>query len=83
MKIYFFEDGTAYIADYAFEVDEPQCSISFALADGDSTFAPRYAVEGTKLVDKYPGKSDEEVAMELQAEEAERAAAIATQNPAA
>ncbi len=45
MKIYFFEDNISYVADFAFKEDEPPCVASFVLADGASTFAPRYAVE--------------------------------------
>jgi hypothetical protein len=80
MKIYFFEDNISYVADFAFKEDEPPCVASFVLADGASTFAPRYAVENKKLVDKYAGKTDEQVITILQAAEKAKAEELAAQN---
>ena len=83
MKLYFFEDGVSYVADFANAEDEPKDAVaSFVIADGKSTFASRYAVENKKLVDKYPTKTDEEVAVILQQAEAAKAAEIAAQHPA-
>lgn len=80
MKIYFFENGNAAIADYANEEDQPESIASFDLPDKASTMSLRYALEDGKLVDKFKGKSDEEVVTALQAAEAAKAAEIAAQN---
>lgn len=77
MKIYFFEDGVSYVADFANSADEPDCVKSFAIADGKSTLASRYALENDKLVDKYKGKTDEEVIAILQEAETAKAAELA------
>jgi hypothetical protein len=83
MKLYFFEDGVSYVADFANAEDEPKDAIaSFTIADGKSTFAPRYVIENKKLVDKYPTKTDEEVAVILQQAEATKAAELAAQHSA-
>lgn len=80
MKIYFFEDGRKAVMDFAEAADEPECVASFPIASGKSTLAARYALEEGKLVDKFSGKTDEEVATALQAAEAAKAAEIAAQN---
>lgn len=80
MKIYFFADGLLLIADFANAADEPECVASFPLEAGASTFGARYALENGELVDKFPGKSDEEVAAALQAAEEAKAAELAAQN---
>lgn len=36
--------------------------LSRPLLEGESTFGPRYSVEEGRIVDKYPDKTDEEVA---------------------
>lgn len=69
--------------DFADAADEPECVASFTLASGKSTLAARYALEDGKLVDKFSGKTDEEVATAIQAAEEAKAAEIAAQNPPA
>jgi hypothetical protein len=39
------------------------------LTEGESTFAPRYALEDGQIVDRFPGKTDEEVVAAREAEE--------------
>lgn len=81
MKIYFLTPGDRpLIAEFAKESDAPPHSAAFDLADGDSTFDLRYALEAGKLVDKFPGKSDDEVAAALQAAEQAKAEELAAQN---
>ncbi len=77
MKIFFFADGRAMVAEFADESLEPECTASFPLTAKQSTFASRYALENGKLVDKYPGKTDEDVATLLQEAEAAKAAELA------
>lgn len=73
MKIYFFDDK-AIIADF---LEEPSHLASFELTEGMSKFAPRYALDDSKLVDKFPGKTDDEVISELQAAEVAKAEKLA------
>ena len=73
MKIYFFENGSCDILGFSNPNDEPECLASFELGEEDSHFAPRYSLENKKPVDKYPGKSDEEVAKILQDAESKKA----------
>lgn len=82
MKIYFKDEKTACVADVGQEGIEPQHIAAFELKDGQSTFVPRYALEGGKLVDKFSGKTDEEVAVALQEAEAQKAAALAAEHAA-
>ena len=54
------------------------------LLEGESTFGPRYSLEDGQIVDKFPGKTDEEVAALVAAQEpaaAEVAAALAEVSP--
>lgn len=58
--------------------------LSRPLREGESTFGPRYGVEDGQIVDKYPNKTDEEVAILVAAQEAavaEVAAALAEVSP--
>ncbi len=81
MKIYFFTETRADVMDFANPADEPTNIVaSFELADGQSTFVPRYKLEDGQLVDKFPSKTDEEVAVLLQQEEAVKAAQLAAAN---
>ena len=81
MKIYFFTETRADVMDFANPADEPTNVVaSFELAAGQSTFSPRYALEDGQLVDKFPGKTDEEVAVALQQAEAAKAAELAAAN---
>jgi hypothetical protein len=78
MKIYFFERESAYVADFVFVEDEPKnYTAAFELQPGQSHFAARYSVENQTLVDKYPDKTDDEVAVILQQLELEKVAQIA------
>lgn len=80
MKIYFLNPGDRpFIAEFPNEDDAPAHSASFDLAEGASTFELRYALEAGKLVDKFKGKSDDEVAAVLQAAEQARAEELAAQ----
>lgn len=72
MKIYFLTETNAVVGSFE-KGFEPEHLKSFTLAEDASTFAPRYKLEGGKLVDAYPDLDDEEVAVKLQ--EAEAAAA--------
>lgn len=67
-KIYRICCGDRMIGDWVHSED---------LADGQSSFVPRYSFNGTALVDNYDGMTDEEVAEALQAAEAADAAAKA------
>lgn len=51
--------------------------VSRPLLDGESSFGPRYALEGDSIVDKFPGKTDEEVAVLVAAQEAAVANTVA------
>lgn len=57
--------------------------LSRPLLEGESTFGPRYGVEDDQIVDKYPGKTDEEVAALVAAQgiAADVAAAITEISP--
>lgn len=76
MKIYFFEDGKKSVMDFSNTDDEPECVASFEIENGKSFFAPRYEMVDKKLVDKYVGKSDEDVALILQKNEIAKAKEI-------
>lgn len=58
--------------------------VSRPLLDGESSFGPRYALEGDSIVDKFPDKTDEEVAALVATQEtaaADIAAAITEVSP--
>lgn len=77
MKLYFWSETNASVA--WFEGEAPAHIAAFELAEGQSTLANRYALENGELVDKYEGKTDEEVLAEIKAAndaEAERLAAL-------
>jgi hypothetical protein len=78
MKIYFFAENRASVMDFAFPEDEPKDAIaSFELSKGQSTFSPRYKLIDGKLVDSYPDKTDEEVAVILNEIETKKAEDLA------
>lgn len=80
MKFYFTTATSCFLADFTDPTHEPEYVAAFDLKKGQSTFTPRYALENGKLVDKYPDKTDEEVAAEIKAAEDAKAATLAAQN---
>ena len=79
MKFYFTSATDCFIATFTDISQEPAHIASFPVAEGQSTFCPRYALVNAALVDQYVGKSDEEVAAAIKAAndaEAERLAAL-------
>jgi hypothetical protein len=84
MKIYFFDEKRAGIVHFVDPEHEPAHIAAFDLEEGQSTFIPRYALEDGKLVDKYSGKTDEEVAAAINQAELDKAAELEAQfNPPA
>lgn len=81
MKAYFLTDSSAMIMSIGPDGVEPEHIASFDIPDGASTFAPRYALGDGKLVDKFPGKTDEEVAAALQQAEVDKAKALEADTP--
>lgn len=82
MKLYFFDETRAGVMEFTDPEHEPAHIAAFDLAEGQSKFVPRYALEDGELVDKYPGKTDEEVAELIdQAQKAAAAALEAQLNP--
>lgn len=76
MKVYFWDENNATVAEF---LEEPAHLASFELAEGQSKLALRYALVDGDLVDKFEGKTDEEVIAEIHAAEvaeAERLAAL-------
>ena len=84
MKLYFFDETRADVLEFTDSDYEPAHIASFKLEEGQSTFVPRYALEDGKLVDKYSGKTDEEVAALINQAELDKAAELEAQfNPSA
>ena len=77
MKIYFCENQPPFIAQFANVDQEPVCLAKFDIQPSMSKFANRYALEEGLLVDKYLGKTDEEVASILQQKQKELADQLA------
>ncbi len=76
MKLYFFTEEKAV---FGFFLKEPPFLAAFTLEPGQSTFEQRYALVDEALVDLYPEKTDEEVAVFLQNAEVENAAKLASE----
>lgn len=76
MKIYFFENLPPCISSFL-DGQEPPCVASFDITSDMSTFAPRYVLDGGNLIDKYPNKTDEEVANIIKLDEDQKAKELA------
>ena len=75
-SIIFINEETSVCMEVSKETNVPENIGVFELEEGQSTFCPRYKLKNNIIFDKYPEKSDEEVAIYLQQLEVEKALEI-------
>lgn len=71
--ILFLNEKTALYMDITEGMEIPENIAYFELAEGQSTFCPRYSLVGGDLVDNYPDFTDEQVAETIQEEQRQKA----------